>query len=146
LTDFEAKLNILKNILIEKQEFLNIILNITENQEAVLLEEEPPELFYEMNDIKQLHINKIVELDTNFNDIFLNTPDFEAKAQSHLGKVKELQQLIKIVTDLDLKVRVAEETNKKYASKLKGSSLEEKRQRAIARDLMNKYKNNQLDD
>jgi hypothetical protein len=148
LTDFEANLSILKNILIEKQELLNIILNITINQESTLLEEEPPALFYEMNDIKQIHINKIVELDTNFNNIFLKIPDFEDKSKTYLDKIKELQQLIKIVTDLDLKIRVAEETNKKYANKLKTAclNLEEKRKRAIARDLLNKYKSNHLED
>ena len=148
MNDFENKLSSLKSILFQKEELLNIILNITYNQETILLEEEVPELFYEMNEIKQFNINQIIELDTSFNDIFLSTPDFEEKAKNYLDKIKELQDLIKIVTDLDLKVRIAEESNKKYASKLKASSLslEEKRQRAVARDLINKYKNNQLED
>ncbi|MCL1924735.1 MAG: hypothetical protein FWF50_04040 [Defluviitaleaceae bacterium] len=152
MIDFEAKLNVLKNILIEKELLLNNILNITSNQEAIFISSEENsekngEFFYEMNEIKQANINKITDLDTEFNKLFLSTPNFEQEAQAYLEKVKELQTLIKSIKDLDKKIRAAEESNKKYASKIPNiSSLEEKRRQAIARDLLNKYKNNSLED
>lgn len=145
MNEFESKLNTLKEILISKRELLFVILNITENQEALLTSEgDVGEFFYEMNDIKQVNINKIIELDISFNKIFLETPDFEQRASNYLDKIKEIQGLIKEVTDLDASIRNLEEHNKKHSHKIpKIDTLDQKRRSAIAKDLLNKYKKSQ---
>lgn len=145
MTEFESKLNNLIEILISKRDLLLLILNITENQETLLTSESDlGEFFYEMNDIKQTNINKIIELDVNFNKVFLEIPDFEEKSKGHLDKIKEMQDLIKEVTSLDNSIRDLEENNKKFSHKIpKIDTLPQKRRIAIAKDLLNKYKKSQ---
>jgi len=128
----------------EKAHMLQSILNITNNQETVIkLEEDSQEirtLFVQMSLEKQKLADKILDNDQIFNTTFENLENFEENAKNHKDKIKILQTKVKLATDLDVKIRIAEEHNKNLLTqkrpKTKISNLANKKA------IVNKYKSN----
>ncbi|MCL1996242.1 MAG: hypothetical protein FWG63_08555 [Defluviitaleaceae bacterium] len=116
MSDFEIKIKLLTDIIIEKNDLLTIALNITHNQKTLLNVPEGEmvqtrEIFAQMTLEKKTVLDKILERDSIFNNVFENLQDFEEKAREHADIVRELQNNIKQTTDLDMQVRLAEEEN-----------------------------------
>ena len=111
-----TQLNIMLDGLKKKEKALEELLAITENQQTVLKSELPLEevraLIYPMNQGKQDAIIIIKECDNMF-EAMLKEMGAELDAKQHLYKsqVKSMQDHIRNIMDLDVKVRVAEEEN-----------------------------------
>jgi len=105
----------LSDILTKKEEALQQVLAITENQHSVLTwdkEEGGRELFAQMNARKQELIDAVLQYDGMFDNIFRDMGDsFEKQAPGYADVVRNLQKQIKAVTDLDVKIRVQENFN-----------------------------------
>jgi hypothetical protein len=117
LDDFGVKIELLISTLEKKRAALETVLNLTENQHAVLSERitnETSEMFSAMNSTKQDLIDEIVQTDSVFQGIFNGISDgFEEKALlNHRDSVAKMQNIIKEVMELDIKIRSAEQLNK----------------------------------
>jgi len=117
MDEFEIKLKILINIVEEKKNLLTSIYDITENQETFLKSgsssEEFEMFFLEMVEEKQKYIDKVLDSDKVFQRIFLEISDgFEEKASLYKELVTHLQYQIKIVTELDIKIKAVEQKSK----------------------------------
>ena len=142
MDEFEAKLQLLIDIVSEKNIKLEQVLNITTNQETLLkIQDAPPEistLITEMSAEKQKIIEAVIEGDEVFNNIFGSLEDFEENAPRYKETVRRLQAVVKIAADMDVNIRIAEEKNK-------GIIASKRTERpAVIRggkqDLLNKYK------
>jgi len=119
MEQIDAKLKIMLEVLNEKKQILESILNISENQETILLitqeNEEIKTLFMDMSVEKQKHIDQVVEKDERFNNLFLSMGEaFEQQADFHKDIIKQLQEEIKTVSELDIKIRAMEEKNRNH--------------------------------
>lgn len=122
MNSFEIKLEVLADTLDKKQDILQQILTITENQESILIaEKDAPEaelaslssMFLQMNDEKQKLIDKLLSSDTFFENVFREiSDDFEARAEAHKPIIGKMQASIRRVTDLDVKIRLQEQRNR----------------------------------
>lgn len=116
MDEFETKLNILYDALIKKEDALSQILAITENQAALLAEDhngaEAAAFFKEMNVEKQRLIDTVLDGDGVFERIFGSLGgEFDERAAYFKPLVKRLQDKIKDVVDLDVKIRLQEDRN-----------------------------------
>ena len=111
-----TQLNIMLEGLKKKASALAEILSITENQQTVIKSELPLEgvrrLVFSMNEEKQAAIKIVIECDNMFEKM-LKDIGGELEATQHLYKpqVQVMQEHIKQVMSLDVKVRVTEEEN-----------------------------------
>ncbi len=142
----EAKFNLLFDILSKKKEALSQILNLTINQETVLLSnEETPELnvfFNEMSKEKQKLIDEVINADNFFQSTFNEMSEwFDKNANQYGEQVKKLQEQIKSVIDVDVKIRLQEQKNKELASKVRNKPKIHAL-KASKSYILNKYKSN----
>ncbi len=111
-----TRLNILADGLEKKEQALREIVNITENQNTVLLSEltdvEANAFIVQMNKEKQQFIKQVIQCDNVFESILKEAgPALDAAQDSYKPQVEELQKRIRRVMDLDVKIRVYEEKN-----------------------------------
>lgn len=141
---FETKLKLLIDIVTEKNTKLTQVLNITQNQETLLKIQNPEpqiaEMLRDMTLEKHALVEAVIEGDEVFNTLFEGLEDFENRAQQYKETIRALQEVVKVAADLDLNIRIAEETNKNIIA---SKGMEKP---AIIRggkqDLLNKYKTN----
>jgi len=115
--DINAKLNILRDILVKKKSSLAQILSITENQSEVLRCQEGnveiQSMFSQMNIEKQSFIDSVINADNLFQSMFDEMADeLTNTTTDYRESIILLQNLIREVTDIDVKIRVAEQKNK----------------------------------
>jgi hypothetical protein len=121
LDPLETKLSVLSDGMGKKERALAEIVNITENQGTVLASglsvDEIRNFIVAMNREKQIHIQTIHACDDMFEDILKEIgPELDAHPHMYGLQVQDLQQRIRRVMDLDVKIRVQEdENNKKMA-------------------------------
>ena len=109
-------LRVLEGILNKKIDILRQILNITENQQTILSAgphgKNALHLYRAMNDEKQKLIDTVNESNRVFEKTYQNIREVFAKeAHNHAGLVACIQDRIKRVTDLDVRIRVLEARN-----------------------------------
>ena len=125
MSEFEVKMDMLISSLRDKNEALTVILNITENQEQLFKMEKDSDMwdmFTQMNEAKQEHIDRIVELDRLFQGLFEGISEgFEERAKQNIAKTAALQNLINDSLELDVKIRAAEQKNRIFLSQTKRS-------------------------
>ncbi len=122
IEEINTGISILYDSLVQKQQLLEQILNITENQEQVLknIDEssEFKELFHEMNRQKQLLIDEVLNLDNVFQNTYEKYSEIMLNRPEHFTKgIKLLQELIQSVMDMDIKIRCREQNNKQLIPK-----------------------------
>lgn len=132
-------LNIMLDGLKRKEKALSEILNITENQQTVIRSELPldgvRELFLEMNEGKQEAIQVVKDCDNMFEAMLKEMgQDLEARQDMFQPQVKEMQEHIRRVMDLDVKIRVTEEENNRYLDERRGIEPQ-KPQEPIAKNI-----------
>ena len=149
MSDFTTKIKILTDIVTEKSKSLTTLLNITQNQRTLLTVDEQDiqpqalEIFTQMTLEKKALIEKIVEKDQVFNTIFGELQDFEENAKLHTDAVRDLQQHVKQVTDLDMQVRLAEEENMAIMRRGAGHTSESPApSQPMKKAVLDKYKSN----
>ena len=116
------ELKVLVECLKKKELALSKIASITENQGDLLASglthEEIYSIFMQMNDEKQESIQRVMECDQVFENVFRKVgPVLDANPTEYGDQVLELQELIRVVMDLDVQIRVGEEGNSRLLTK-----------------------------
>ncbi|MCL2839599.1 MAG: hypothetical protein FWE05_02410 [Defluviitaleaceae bacterium] len=109
-------LNVMLDGLKKKEQALTEILAISENQKTVIESELPldaaRQLVFEMNDGKQAAIQVVKDCDNMFEAMLKDIgAELEATQDRYTPQVKVLQEHIRRVMALDVKIRLAEEEN-----------------------------------
>lgn len=119
---FETQLKVMLEMLDKKEQILMQILNISTNQETILLSGQSSDeiniFFNEMSAEKQNLIQEILLNDELFQNRFDTVKEeFDGKAPMHKALVAQLQAKIKEVMEIDAKIRIQEEKNKMHLGK-----------------------------
>lgn len=129
MSDIKVKIDILNDALDKKEKLLVSIYNITENQELFYkLEDENQKnkLIKESSREKQIIIDEVISIDNIFINIVEEIKE-ELKYEKDLyqEKLNIMTEKIKKVTDLDIKIRVKEERNRRIFEfdKIKNSQI-----------------------
>ncbi|MCL1842531.1 MAG: hypothetical protein FWF79_01835 [Defluviitaleaceae bacterium] len=127
-TSMLTHLNIMLDGLKKKQHALGEILSISENQKTVIKSELPldnvREMIFSMNDEKQAAIKIVKDCDNMFESILKDIgTELEATQEMYKPQVKVLQEHIRTVMGLDVKIRVAEEENNKLLDERRAIEL-----------------------
>lgn len=146
MNDFIIKINLLCDILDVKEELLEKILIITENQETLLKQKEKTrevaDMFRKMMDEKHLLIDKIISNDNMFDNVFSSIKDiFEEKSKVNEELIKNLQEKIRKVTDIDVKIRVQEHELNRIAL-VQQKAISSRVNNASVKYMLNEYKKN----
>jgi hypothetical protein len=119
MNDFMLYLRMLESVLFEKQDSLEQILAIAENQATVLKSGLSPlaqAMCAGMNDEKQSLIESVIKSDVVFETIFKEIADiFESNAPGCKEIIERLQSRIKKATATDALIRVQEARNEDLA-------------------------------
>jgi len=117
MDDFKTQLQLLTDIILKKRTALEQILSITENQEVLLraADFDGTEMFWTMNEEKQKLIEEVINADNFFERTFDELKDFDTSARAFPEIVRGLQDLVRDVTDFDVKIRLQEQKNRGYA-------------------------------
>ena len=112
----DTQIQILVDGLAKKETALREIVNITDNQRTVIESGLPPNeiraFLLEMNQEKQAFILQVKGCDNLFESILKEVgPELDARQDLYKPQVAQMQQLIRRIMDLDVKVRVQEEEN-----------------------------------
>jgi len=71
----------------------------------------------EMNSEKQEFINRVIQCDEVFGNMFREVgPELDANPSKYSDEVSTMQNLIRLLMDLDVQIRVNEDTNSKALS------------------------------
>ena len=112
----DTQLGILIDILNIKMQLLESVLNISENQEYLIMQppsDERTEMFKEMTEEKQRHIDLVLESDERFQSIFDKIKDIvEANGAEYKPRLLEMQDLITVILETDVKIRAQEQKNR----------------------------------
>lgn len=116
MSDMLTQLNIMLEGLKKKAAALTDILSISENQRTVIESELPlekvREMIFGMNEEKQSSINIVRACDDMFEKMLKDIGvELDAQQENYKPQVKLLQEHIRNVMDLDVKIRVTEEEN-----------------------------------
>ncbi|MCL2455976.1 MAG: hypothetical protein FWD19_00330 [Defluviitaleaceae bacterium] len=126
--DIKTHLKILQDGLKKKTAALTEVLGITENQKTVIESELPldgvREMIFGMNEEKQSAIQIVKDCDDMFEKMLKEIgPELEAQQEFFKPQVKILQESIRAVMDLDVKIRVTEEENNKLLDARRSAEL-----------------------
>ena len=121
MDSIEVELKVLVECLKKKERALAQIASITENQGLVLTSELSHEeiysFFMQMNVEKQDFIQLVMQCDQVFESVFVKVgPVLDANPSKFGEQVKAMQDLIRLVMDLDVQIRVGEENNSNVLS------------------------------
>jgi hypothetical protein len=150
MNTIETKLNILIDSLRKKEQSLLEIVSITENQGTVLDSELPSDqaqaFVAQMNREKQAHIQSVLQCDSLFETVLKEIgPALDADHTAYKPQVETLQDGIKRVMDLDVKIRVLEEKNNQRVLTQRNAEAVLNKKPGIPKDtkkLIEAYKNN----
>ena len=114
------KIKLLCEILDSKKSILISIFNITENQQTMLLQPEKTHeikiIFTQMNNEKQSLIDDVFKNYELFEKVFSSIRHiFEENSKLNKELILQLQEKIKLVSELDIDVRNAEKSLNNYA-------------------------------
>ena len=111
-----TQLNIMIDGLKRKENALQEVLSITDNQQTVIKSELPLDevrnLVFSMNEEKQSAIKVVISCDDMFEKMLKEMGhELDAKQDQYKPQVKIMQDYIRKVMDLDVKIRLGEEEN-----------------------------------
>lgn len=123
MNDISIKLSMACEALEKKENLLNQILNITKSQETVFYspESEEKDLFIkEAVKEKQKIIDQVIQIDNIFIKIFDEfNGELNKNNDIYKDKILYLQSKIKEIMDIDIKIRVIEEKNRRIMQQFK---------------------------
>ena len=116
MDSIKIELQVLIECLRKKEQALKQIADITENQGFVLSSGAPHDEIYsyfmQMNTEKQTFIQKVMQCDEVFTNMLEKIgPTLDADPKKYREQVITLQDLIRAVTDVDVRIRVIEDKN-----------------------------------
>ena len=105
----------LKDILLQKKKVTEEILWVTLEQETALAPEfEDIERFDSLMEKKEPLIAKLEQLDQGFSDIYAKVQaTLNGQKEEYKSEILELQNLIKEITDISVKIQAVEERNRR---------------------------------
>jgi len=111
-----VELQVLIECLKKKETALQQIVNITENQGFILTSdmshEERYPIFMQMNDERQTLIDLVVQCDQVFESVLQKVgPALDADTTQYGDEVQAMQDTIRRIMDLDVKIRLEEQKN-----------------------------------
>jgi FlgN protein. len=133
LNSLELKISVLKNLT-----------DITIRQESVLDSVEfDMDAFDSLMDEKQRSIDQLVQLDNGFENVYERVKrELPANRINYQTEIKKMQNLIKLLTELNVNLQAMEERNKaKFEACLKGQRQQIKQKRMSNQTAVNYYKN-----
>ncbi|MCL2386217.1 MAG: hypothetical protein FWC89_01590 [Defluviitaleaceae bacterium] len=121
-------LNIMLDGLKKKANALTEVLSITENQRTVIESELPLDgvrsMIFGMNEEKQAAIQIVKDCDDMFEKMLKDIgAELDAKQDMYKPQVQVLQEHIRRVMDLDVKIRVAEEENNRLLDERRSTEI-----------------------
>lgn len=116
MDSIDVELKVLIECLKKKEKALKQIAAITENQGFVLTSNIPHEelypFFMQMNVEKNEFIQLVIQCDEVFENVLKKIgPTLDAETDKHEEEVLAMQELIRVVMDLDVQIRVGEDKN-----------------------------------
>jgi hypothetical protein len=128
MSDMQTHLKIMLDGLKRKSGALGEILGITENQRTVIESELPldgvREMILAMNEEKQSFIQIVKDCDNMFEKMLADIGhELEAQQENYKPQVKVLQENIRKVMSLDVKIRVQEEENNQLIDKRRAAEI-----------------------
>ena len=110
----KAYLSVLENSSIKKNDILDQLMKLTKEQEEIIKAENvDDERFDEIIDEKESLIQKIVELNAGFNQVYKRIQEELVVNKGHYGEeIQRLQKLILEITDKGVQLQVLEKRNK----------------------------------
>lgn len=146
LSNINKTLKYLDNLLNQKLEILNQILNITKNQKMFLtqLDDENNLNSYLSQSLKEKQnlINNLKIIDENFVKNFESFGGELNKNKDFFNQdIKNMQNKIQLITDLDIKIRIEEEKNKPLFQNI-GKNKQIKTLKANKNYILQKYSEN----
>ncbi len=148
MNEIEVKLDILERSVDKKIKLLNQIYNITENQQLfvkTLEGEQRQEYLSSAAEEKQKLIDEILKIDTVFISTFESFNGMLNKNRKlYRERILKLQEKIRLVVDIDVKIRVKEERNRQIfaPSVLNGLSPNIKALKANKSYILEQYEKN----
>ncbi|HHW68407.1 MAG: hypothetical protein PWP07_661 [Epulopiscium sp.] len=111
--EVQVQLKILLEILNKKKKLLEQIYTITENQALILgSKENNMDLFDQLSCEKKQQIDQINDLDKHFDDLYKKISyNIQNNVEEYKDLIKSLQDQIKIITDIGVKIQIQEEKN-----------------------------------
>jgi len=128
MSDMQTHLKIMLDGLKRKSAALTEILSISENQQTVIASELPlsgvREMILAMNEEKQAFIQIVKDCDDMFEKMLKDIgPELESTQDNYKSQVKVLQENIREVMSLDVKIRVQEEENNQLLDKRRAAEI-----------------------
>ena len=116
MDSIDVELKVLIECLKKKEKALSQIAAITENQGFVLASNLPHEelypFFMQMNVEKNDFIQLVIQCDEVFENVLKKIgPTLDAETSKYGDEVRIMQDLIRVVMDLDVQIRVGEDKN-----------------------------------
>lgn len=116
MDSIEIELKVLTECLKKKEKAMSQIAAITENQGFVLTSglthEEIYSFFMQMNVEKNEFIRRVIECDEVFENVLQKIgPTLDSDPSKYDEEVRVLQDLIRVVMDLDVQIRLGEDEN-----------------------------------
>jgi len=111
-----VELKVLIECLKKKETALQQIVNITENQGFILTSDMPHEerypIFMQMNDERQALIDLVLQCDQVFESVLQKVgPALDADTSKYSEEVQAMQDTIRRIIDLDVRIRLEEQNN-----------------------------------
>lgn len=110
----EDYLQILKDSLIKKKDILTKLTELNDRQENIINQPEFDETVFNKNvDDKAELIEKLIKLDEGFNSVFERVKEqLNDNREAYASQIKDMQGLVREVTDLAAQVEAKENRNK----------------------------------
>lgn len=146
MQDKKRSMQIMIESLQKKEKVLDDIIAANERQTEIITEQQPDwEAFDEQVDVKTELIGKLDLLDEGFEGLYNTIKDLLAdpsRKDEYAAEVKQMQQLIKILTDKSMSIQAAEARNKQMMeAKFEGQRREIKVGRTSSRVALDYYNN-----
>lgn len=147
MDDLKFKINFLLELLTKKEELLNQIYNITENQEIfekTLTNSDKEILLNEAVKEKQKIIEEVIAADNTFMKVFGEFKgELNRRQNEFRPEIKKMQDKIRAVSSIDFKIR-AKEQHAKQGIKVQNTVLSKKIKtlKSSKNYILNKYREN----
>lgn len=123
----QTYIQLLADTLKKKREVLNLLMNITQQQESVITSEPfREEQFLQIITLKEEHIQNLAKLDTGFEQLYNSVKEeLTNNKEKYLAEIAVLKDLITDITDLSVRLQAMEKRNKSKLEVLLASKRKE---------------------
>lgn len=108
--------DVLQESLERKLKIMHNLMSLTKDQEEILTSEKPDmEALDATFDMKEMYISQILEIDEGFQGVYDKVAvEVSQNRYQHRPKIEKMQQLIKEITALGMRVQALEEQNRQH--------------------------------